>query len=233
LAAGHGNENFFSPRSKRASVCSALLALFAIDARLHACTVKAPDELVEVKLRPGATIGQLVAWAEPLLCEPLAVSAEDQARKLTVAVDGKVRAGDVRSLILVLARGTAASVVPKSRSSCPDLARGVTRVDATHFTVNRGLVNALLAQPQCVTARAVPTVRDGGFAGIKLFGIRADSPLAQLGLQNGDELETLNGLSLGTVDQALAAYGKLMNASEVVGTLQRRGSSMRLIWSIK
>src|SRR5262245_61838916 len=113
--------------------------------------LKPPDELVQVKLKPGATIGQLVAWAEPLICEPLTVSEEDKAKKLTMAVDGKVRAGDVKSLILLLARGTAASVTPKRRSSCPDVSPGVTRIDAAHFTLSRSMVNELLAQPQCVT----------------------------------------------------------------------------------
>jgi len=131
------------------------------------------------------------------------------------------------------ARGTAAAVTPKSRSSCPDFSSAVQKVDETHFTVSRALVNQLLAQPQCAPGRAVPAVREGGFSGIKLYGIRAASGLALLGLQNGDELASLNGLSLGTLDQALEAYGKLKDATEVVGTLQRRGTSLRITWTIK
>ncbi len=106
---------------------------------------------------------------------------------------------------------------------------GVTRVDATHYDVERRTIDDLLADPNAFrSARIVPDYVDGGVAGIRIFGVRPSSPTAALGIQNGDRLETLNGYSLATPESALEAYTKLRSAKEVTLTLERHGAPMTI-----
>lgn len=78
-------------------------------------------------------------------------------------------------------------------------------------TIARAELEALLADPALLAraARIVPMVKDGQTSGFKVFGIRPGSPLAALGLQNGDTVQEIGGRPLTSVEAALAAYEAL------------------------
>ncbi|HWZ88611.1 MAG TPA: hypothetical protein VNW92_07170 [Polyangiaceae bacterium] len=80
--------------------------------------------------------------------------------------------------------------------------------------------------------RVVPERSGGSIVGIRLFGIGSDSLLASVGLQNGDRLESINGLSLGTPEQALAAYAHLRAATRLAVAVNRRGKAVTLAYRI-
>lgn len=82
------------------------------------------------------------------------------------------------------------------------------------------------------SARMVPVTRDGRVTGIRLFGMRAGSPLTQLGFHNGDELRSVNGYDLTSPEKTLEAYGALRKATELRIELIRQGRPLRLVLEI-
>lgn len=111
---------------------------------------------------------------------------------------------------------------------------GITRVDATHYTLARDLIDRALAAPTPLlrTARIVPAIADGQPAGVKLYAMRPGSPLVVLGLANGDTLRAINGLPLTSADRALEAYGRLRTTAALTLELTRRGQPMTLSYEI-
>jgi len=46
------------------------------------------------------------------------------------------------------------------------------------------------------SARIVPEMRDGKAAGFRLYAVKPDGPLRQVGMQNGDVISSINGLEI-------------------------------------
>lgn len=80
------------------------------------------------------------------------------------------------------------------------------------------------------TVRAIP--RDGGVA---IYGIRRGTLLEQIGLRNGDLIQTINGQPATDTDTMLSLYAAYaagtLTRAEV--TLTRRGQSMAVSYSIR
>ncbi len=111
---------------------------------------------------------------------------------------------------------------------------GITRVDATHFTLARDLIDRALAGPAQLigAARIMPSIADGQPVGFKLYAMRPGSPLAALGLANGDTLRAINGIALTSPDRALEAYTRLRAADRLTLELTRRGQPLTLTYQI-
>ncbi len=80
--------------------------------------------------------------------------------------------------------------------------------------------------------RVVPERKDGNIIGVRLFGVRPNSLLQLIGLQNGDRLDAINGFALGTPAQALSAYAQLRAARRVALDIERRGQPVTLAYRI-
>lgn len=76
--------------------------------------------------------------------------------------------------------------------------------------------------------RVVPAVQDGAVVGLRLFNIRPNTVLAALGLENGDRLDSINGLSLSSPEKALQAYARLSTAKRLTLKLSRRGKPLEI-----
>lgn len=127
------------------------------------------------------------------------------------------------------------SVVPAVDALDPALLdAGIKRTDATHVTVTRAVLDAVLANPMAAAngARVVPAVANGKPAGFKLYAIRPSSVYARIGLLNGDTITAINGFELDSADKALAVYVKLREttALEIAGV--RQGQPLALFLSI-
>jgi general secretion pathway protein C len=116
-----------------------------------------------------------------------------------------------------------------------DIESGITRNSDTNFTVSRGLVDQLLTnQAELMrTARIIPHEENGRTVGVKLYGIRRNSLLGRLGLQNGDMLRTINGYDMTSPDSALEAYSRLRGANNLSVNVVRRGNPMALEYNIQ
>jgi general secretion pathway protein C len=116
-----------------------------------------------------------------------------------------------------------------------DIASKIQKVSDTEFNIDRSVVDKILEnQAELMkSARIVPETKDGKVLGIRLFGIRPDTLLGTLGIQNGDRLDAINGFNMGSPEKALEAYARLRTATELDITLNRRGSPVTISDHIK
>lgn len=120
-----------------------------------------------------------------------------------------------------LFRGQPAPAVMAVTSPAPD--DGGRRVE-------RAVVESTLRDPLSLTrsVRVVPEQLNGKLIGLRLFGIRPGTLLDALGVKNRDRLETINGFSMASPEQALQAYARLRTASRLNVQLNRAGKPVQL-----
>jgi general secretion pathway protein C len=117
----------------------------------------------------------------------------------------------------------------------PEIASKIQKVSDNEFNVDRSVVDKILEnQAELMrSARIVPEQKDGKVVGVRLFGIRPDTLLGTLGLQNGDRLETINGFNMASPEKALEAYARLRTSSNLAVKVNRRGSPVNIEYRIK
>jgi general secretion pathway protein C len=113
--------------------------------------------------------------------------------------------------------------------------RSVKRVDDRHFQVERGLMDKLLSDPMALAraARVSPAVDGGRAVGFRLAGVRDGSLVTKIGLQNGDVIQSINGLELTSPDNVLDAYTRLRSVSNLAITVARGGAPIKLEVAIR
>lgn len=111
----------------------------------------------------------------------------------------------------------------------------IQKVSETEFNVDRAVIDNILENQATLmrSARIVPEQKDGKTVGIRLFGIRPDTLLGTLGMQNGDRLEQINGFDMASPEKALEAYARLRTASNLTVQLTRRGKPLTINFNIK
>ena len=122
-----------------------------------------------------------------------------------------------------------------SRKVPPEIASKIHKVSDNEFNVERSVVDSILEnQAELMrSARIVPEKEGDKVVGIRLFGIRPDSLLGTLGLENGDRLETINGFDMSSPEKALEAYARLRTADHLTVNVNRRGKKQNLDFNIK
>jgi general secretion pathway protein C len=111
----------------------------------------------------------------------------------------------------------------------------IQKVSETEFNVDRSVIDNVLENQATLmrSARIVPEQKDGKTVGIRLFGIRQDTLLGTLGMQNGDRLEKINGFDMASPEKALEAYARLRTATSLTVQLTRRGKPLTIEYQIK
>jgi general secretion pathway protein C len=117
----------------------------------------------------------------------------------------------------------------------PEIASKIQKVSDTEFNVDHAVIDNILEhQAELMkSARIVPEQKDGKVLGIRLFGIRPDTLLGTLGIQNGDRLESINGFNMGSPEKALEAYARLRTATNLNVKVSRRGAPVSIDYRIK
>jgi general secretion pathway protein C len=134
---------------------------------------------------------------------------------------------------------SAAPPEPPKSSGAPalpsDIASKIQKISDTEYNIDRSVVDKILEnQAELMrSARIVPEQKDGKVVGVRLFGIRPDTLLGTLGLQNGDRLETINGFNMASPEKALEAYARLRTASALNVKVNRRGTPVSVDYHIK
>ncbi|MCC6648015.1 MAG: general secretion pathway protein GspC [Polyangiaceae bacterium] len=141
------------------------------------------------------------------------------------------------------AKGTAsaapsAAAAPAKGGAPPvpdDIKSKIQRVSATEFNVDRSVIDKVLENQAVLmrSARIVPEQENGKTVGIRLFGIRPDTLLGVIGMENGDRLEKINGFDMASPEKALEAYARLRSADHLTVTVNRRGQPTTLDFNIK
>ncbi|MRG93949.1 type II secretion system protein GspC [Polyangium spumosum] len=122
-----------------------------------------------------------------------------------------------------------AKAVPK------EIADKIHKVSETQFDVERSVVDQILEnQAELMrSARIVPEKEGDKVVGIRLFGVRPESLLGTLGLENGDRLQSINGFEMADPQKALEAYARLRSADKLQVSVNRRGKPMTIDFNIK
>lgn len=117
----------------------------------------------------------------------------------------------------------------------PALAKGIQKISPNEYNIDRAVVDKILENQADLMrqARIVPEQENGRVVGIRLFGIRGETLLGTLGMQNGDRLQTINGFEMGSPEKALEAYARLRTADKLTISLNRNGQNMNLDYNIK
>jgi general secretion pathway protein C len=117
----------------------------------------------------------------------------------------------------------------------PSIAKGIQKVSANEYNIDRGVVDKILENQADLMrqARIVPEQENGRVVGIRLFGVKQDTLLGVLGMENGDRLQTINGFDMSSPEKALEAYARLRTAEKLTISLNRRGQNMNIDYNIK
>ncbi|HEX9101287.1 MAG TPA: type II secretion system protein GspC [Polyangia bacterium] len=123
--------------------------------------------------------------------------------------------------------GPAAPPSPPPLSDA-ELDRGIKCKSPGHCVLARGLLDRLLADSTTLAtaARIVPSFRDGHPDGFRLFAMRPGSLWTRLGFENGDTLQTVNGMDLTSPEKALEIYSRLRATTELAVGVVRRGQPL-------
>lgn len=112
-----------------------------------------------------------------------------------------------------------------------EIASKIHKISDTHFSVERTVIDQVL-EKQAELMRSVRVVP--GKEGTGLYGIRPDSLLGMLGLENGDALQSINGFEVTTdPSKALEAYTRLRTADHLTVSITRRGKPTNIDIDIK
>jgi general secretion pathway protein C len=99
----------------------------------------------------------------------------------------------------------------------------VRKIDDTSFEVDQALIPELITSPNKVGARVRPSAE-----GFKLFGVQKGGLADAVGLRSGDAIQAVNGMTLKTPDEVLAAYAKIKDLKHVEVAIQRAGKPVTL-----
>jgi general secretion pathway protein C len=124
---------------------------------------------------------------------------------------------------------------PKGGGVSKNISDKIHKVSETEFNVERSVIDSILEnQAELMkSARIVPEKECDKVVGIRLFGIKPDSLLGTLGIENGDRLSSINGFDMSNPQTALEAYTKLRTADHLTVALNRHGKPTNVDFNIK
>lgn len=117
-----------------------------------------------------------------------------------------------------------------------DIAARIRHIGDREIEVDRSVIADVMEKQGEILGRvrAVPQTDGSGKAtGFRLSGIRPESLLGTLGIENGDQLRSINGFELADPKSALEAYSRLASADHLIVSLVRRGQPMNIDVRIK
>ena len=116
-----------------------------------------------------------------------------------------------------------------------EMAEGIDRVNDSNYNLSRSMLNKVLDNAGKIIgiAAVAPKIENGESIGMEIRGIRPDTLLTKIGIQNGDILESINGQSLSNPDAALGAYTTLRTADKFTLSVRRGGQSMMINYNLQ
>lgn len=116
-----------------------------------------------------------------------------------------------------------------------EISEGIEKVNETNYNISRSMLNKVLdnAGRLIGIAAVAPKMEGGQSTGMEIRGIRANTLLTKLGIQNGDVLESVNGQPLTSTDAALGAYTTLRTADKFNLSIRRGSQSMVINYNLQ
>jgi general secretion pathway protein C len=124
---------------------------------------------------------------------------------------------------------------PARKKGRIDWSEGITKIDDTHYQVERDSLDNALANLDRLSrdARVVPNFVDGKSNGFKVFSIKRNSAYKHLGMQNNDVITGVNGMEITSPEKALDLYSKLQSESSISLDIIRKGQEMTMEYEIR
>jgi hypothetical protein len=172
-----------------------------------------PADSLERRLHLGAAVVAAKDWERPL-ADVLAKLGIHMQEETVVRVDGPP---------------------PEPPLGDADFARGIHCASPGHCTIDRKLLDRVLSEmmPLATGARIVPSIHDGKPDGFKLYAIRPGTFYAHLGFENGDTIQTINGMDMSSPEKALELYTKIRDAKKITVSIVRRGEPTTFEYTIR
>jgi general secretion pathway protein C len=172
-----------------------------------------------VTVMPGSRLG---------LAEVLTI----ERWKVTVLNEGQREVIDMSAI--ETSQPTPTSTLPTAARQANAPSSGVTKLDDNSYEISRTTIDRALSNTAQVmmSVRSSPSFKNGAFVGFKLQSIRPDSLLNDIGIQNGDVIQRINGFEISTPQRALELYSTFQNASRVDIELERAGQTIRKSYRI-
>ena len=116
-----------------------------------------------------------------------------------------------------------------------ELANKIQRISATEFKIERSVVDEILdKQAELMRFTRLRPIKTGDkVSGLRVSRVRKGSLLATLGINNGDQLQTINGFELTNPQKALEAYGRLRTADSLKLQVLRAGKPVTIEFQIQ
>jgi len=124
---------------------------------------------------------------------------------------------------------------PEGALSEQEISQGIKKISETEYHISPSLRGKILENYTSLTqgVRVSPRRSGGQNTGVRLFRMQSNSLLRTIGLDNGDELRTINGFNMADPKSALEAFTKLQSSDRLTLTLNRRGSPMTIDYKIQ
>jgi general secretion pathway protein C len=124
---------------------------------------------------------------------------------------------------------------PPSAASRAVDSSGILQVDAATWRIGREMLTEQFGNLGSLSTQAqvVPYMVQGQPQGFRLTRLKRGSMLQQIGIQNGDVIQKVNGLSLTSPEEALLAYQQLQNEATVRLEILRRNRPTTLTYEIR
>lgn len=106
---------------------------------------------------------------------------------------------------------------------------GITCPEEHVCRIHHEVIEAAHGDPAAFarTGRYIPSVRDGQFLGIKVYGLRNGGVLKLIGLRNGDRIDAVDGVPLGSLAQAADVFSRFREPGAVLHlAIDRRGETI-------
>lgn len=118
---------------------------------------------------------------------------------------------------------------PKSKLA-QEIESKITKVGENAYVVERSAVEQIIQN----YAKLAGSLRSRATKdGVRVSGIKKDSILGKIGMQNGDLLQSINGFDMTDPEKAVDAYAKLRTAGKLDITVSRDGSPSNISITIK
>ncbi|UQA57240.1 type II secretion system protein GspC [Polyangium aurulentum] len=117
----------------------------------------------------------------------------------------------------------------------PEIAEKIRKTGENTFDVDRSAISAIMERQGDLmrSVRIAPQKQDGKTVGLRVSGVRPGSLLGTLGVQNGDQLQGINGMDISDPQKALEAYARLQMADKISVQVVRGGKPMTIDVNIK
>jgi general secretion pathway protein C len=116
-----------------------------------------------------------------------------------------------------------------------EMQEGIEKVSDTRFNLSRAMLNKVLDNAGKIIgiAAVAPKIENGESIGMEIQGVRPDTLLTKIGIQNGDVFESVNGQALNSPDAALGAYTTLRTADKFSLAIRRNGKPMVIDYNLQ